>query len=259
MTFGQCVAPYGGALAARGLSGPAFPVAAAEAAAIGVLQECVALLVIVLGETRLLKRLLPLADPVSQQRLDLAAERLNGSLAGLNWQQILARTPEPEALERRVRQDSRFSQCVAPYGGALAIGLGRLLNQPEFAAGERARQLVQSVEDGALPERAFGQCVAPYGGALAAGRGVYRFGKSGGGVAGFRGDRLPLRAAGRGGRRYLRGRPDADGVCDRDCGDAAFGGGDGADGGDAGGRGRGGLRAIDDAGLVGGRDAEFSR
>ena len=107
-----------------------------------------------LGETRLLKRLLPLADPVNQQRLDLAAERLNGSLAGLNRQQILARTPEPEALERRVRQDSRFSQCVAPYGGALAIGLGRLLNQPEFAAGERARQLVQSVEDGALPERA---------------------------------------------------------------------------------------------------------
>ena len=70
------------------------------------LQECVALLVIVLGETRLLKRLLPLADPVNQQRLDLAAERLNGSLAGLNRQQILARTPEPEALERRVRQDS---------------------------------------------------------------------------------------------------------------------------------------------------------
>ena len=79
------------------------------------LQKCVALLVIVLGETRLLKRLLPLADPVSQQRLDLAAERLNESLAGLNWQQILARTPEPEALERRA-----FGQCVAPCGGALA-------------------------------------------------------------------------------------------------------------------------------------------
>ena len=41
------------------------------------LQESVALLVIVLGETRLLKRLLPLEDPVNQQRLDRAAGRLN--------------------------------------------------------------------------------------------------------------------------------------------------------------------------------------
>ena len=147
MTFGQCVAPYGGALAARGLSGPAFPVAAVEAAALVFLQECVALLVIVLGETRLLKRLLPLADPVSQHSANALPP------TGAHWPQG-GRTPEPEALERRVRQDSRFSQCVAPYGGALAIGLGRLLNQPEFAAGERARQLVQSVEDGALPERA---------------------------------------------------------------------------------------------------------
>ena len=118
------------------------------------LQECVALLVIVLGETRLLKRLLPLADPVNQQRLNLAAERLNGSLAGLNRQQILARTPEPEALERRVRQDSLELMREAEQPEPQVEGLGRLLNQPEFAAGERARQLVQSVEDGALPERA---------------------------------------------------------------------------------------------------------
>ena len=32
-------------------------------------------------------------------------------------------------------------------------GLGRLLNQPEFAAGERARQLVQTVEERVLLER----------------------------------------------------------------------------------------------------------
>lgn len=81
------------------------------------LQECVVLLVIVLGETRLLKRLLPLADPVSQQRLDLAAERLNRSLAGLNRQQILERTPEPEALERRVRGGLRAIDGAGLVGG----------------------------------------------------------------------------------------------------------------------------------------------
>ena len=60
------------------------------------LQESVALLVIVLGETRLLKRLLPLDDPVTQQRLDWAASRLNEALAGLNRQQIQARELELE-------------------------------------------------------------------------------------------------------------------------------------------------------------------
>ena len=45
------------------------------------LQDSVALLVIVLGETRLLKRLLPLEYPASQQQLDQAAARLNESAA----------------------------------------------------------------------------------------------------------------------------------------------------------------------------------
>ena len=121
------------------------------------LHEYIALLVIVLGETRLLKRLLSLDDPVNQQRLDRAAERLNQSLSGLNRRQIQERALEMNPLERRVRQDSLELMQEAEQSGRpehRVEGLGRLLNQPEFAAGERARQLVQSVEDGALLERA---------------------------------------------------------------------------------------------------------
>lgn len=120
------------------------------------LQECVALLVIVLGETRLLKRLLPMDDPVSQRRLDRAAGRLNESLAGLNRRQIQSRRLELDDLERRVRRDSVEMMLEAEQSDLPehhVEGLSRLLNQPEFAAGERARLLVQMVEERVLAER----------------------------------------------------------------------------------------------------------
>ena len=120
------------------------------------LQECVALLVIVLGETRLLKRLLPLDDPVSQLQLDRAAGRLNESLAGLNRQQIQSRRLELDELERRVHRDSVDMMLEAEHSDLPehhVEGLSRLLNQPEFAAGERARLLVQMVEERVLAER----------------------------------------------------------------------------------------------------------
>lgn len=129
------------------------------------LHECIALLVIVLGETRLLKRTLPLADPVSQQRLDQAAERLNRALSGLNRQQIMQRTMDLDGLERRVRQDSLELMQEAEQSDRpehRVEGLGRLLHQPEFAAGERARQLVQTVEDGALLARALSAARQPW-------------------------------------------------------------------------------------------------
>ena len=119
------------------------------------LQESIALLVIVLGETRLLKRLLSLDDPASQNRLDEAAGRLNQSLAGLSRPQIEARKVELGPLERRVRQDSLELMLEAEKSDMPehhVEGLGRLLGQPEFAAGERARQLVQSVEERVLLE-----------------------------------------------------------------------------------------------------------
>ena len=120
------------------------------------LHESVALLVLVLGETRLLKRLLSLRDPVTQERLDRAAEHLNGVMAGLSRQQIQGQGIEMDTLERRVRQDSLNLMLEAEREDLpehSMEGLSRLLNQPEFAAGERARQLVQTVEERVLLER----------------------------------------------------------------------------------------------------------
>ena len=120
------------------------------------LQESIALLVIVLGEARLLKRLLPLDDSVSQERLDRASQHLNKMFAGLNRQQIESRRLELDSLEQRVRIDSLDMMQEAEQSDLPEHhleGLGRLLNQPEFAAGEQARQLVQAVEERVLLER----------------------------------------------------------------------------------------------------------
>ncbi len=130
------------------------------------LQESMALLVIVLGETRLLKRLLSLDDPASQNRLDEAAGRLNESLAGLSRPQIESREVELGSLERRVRQDSLELMLEAEKSDMPehhVEGLGRLLGQPEFAAGERARKLVQSVEERVLLERILAAAQEPAG------------------------------------------------------------------------------------------------
>lgn len=120
------------------------------------LQDSIALLVIVLGETRLLKRLLSLEDTVTQKQLDQAAERLNGLLPGLNRPQISSLHPELEPLEQRVLCDAlelmeESEQADLPEH--YVEGLSRLLNQPEFAAGERARVLVQMMEERVMLER----------------------------------------------------------------------------------------------------------
>lgn len=120
------------------------------------LQESIALLVIVLGETRLLKRLLPVDRAVDQTHLDQVAGRLNESLAGLDRLQIQSRPIDLDPLEQKVRHDSLELMLEAEQTDQPehhVDGLSRLLNQPEFAAGERARLLVQMIEERVLLER----------------------------------------------------------------------------------------------------------
>lgn len=120
------------------------------------LHESIALLVIVLDEMRLLKRMLSLGEAVSQQELDQVSESLNRSLAGLNRPQISAINPAMEPLEKRVRQaalEMMEESQEAEIPEHHVEGLSRLLNQPEFAAGERARLLVGMIEERVMLQR----------------------------------------------------------------------------------------------------------
>ena len=120
------------------------------------LQESTALLVLVLEEARLLRRLLPFGKKVDQVQLDLAASRINESLGGLNRSQMQSNHLELNSLEEQVKEGSVSLMREAETADAqehYTDGLRLLLSQPEFSRGELARELVQLVEERVLLER----------------------------------------------------------------------------------------------------------
>ena len=89
---------------------------------IAFLQESTDLLVLVLEEARLLRRILPFYSSADQDQLDQAASRLNGSLG----------------LMREAEAYGHQNHYID--------GVRLLLSQPEFSGGEPARNLVQLFE-----------------------------------------------------------------------------------------------------------------
>ena len=70
------------------------------------LEEFTALLIIVLQEARLLRRLLPLEEPTSQETLNQVANGLNDCFSGLNRADIETAQGVFTPLEERVRQNT---------------------------------------------------------------------------------------------------------------------------------------------------------
>jgi len=118
------------------------------------LEELTALLIIVLQEARLLRRLLPLEEPASQERLNQVANALNDCLAGLNGPEIAAAPGRFTPLEEQVRQNAlallRAEDAYTAAPEHYVDGLRWLLNQPEMARGSQARELVELLEEQAL-------------------------------------------------------------------------------------------------------------
>ena len=119
------------------------------------LTDCLALLIVVLQEARLLRRLLPLEDCVAANELDRSASRLNEYFGGLSHTEIESNSLELSSLEERVKRDTSDMMREAESGGPLdhhMYGLRLLLNQPEFSQSNRARELVEMSEERVLVE-----------------------------------------------------------------------------------------------------------
>ena len=119
------------------------------------LTDCLVLLIVVLQEARLLRRLLPLEDGVAAKDLDRSASKLNEYLGGLSHTEIESNNLELTSLEERVKQDTTDMMRGAESGGSLdhhMDGLRLLLNQPEFSHADRARELVEMSEERVLLE-----------------------------------------------------------------------------------------------------------
>ena len=119
------------------------------------LQEALALLVIVLQEARLLQRLLPLAEGVAQDILDQTSNTLNERLGGLSYSEIESSQQHLSPLEERVKRDTVDMMREAEYAGAQdhhVDGLRLLLDQPEFSQTNRAKEVVELLEERVLLE-----------------------------------------------------------------------------------------------------------
>lgn len=119
------------------------------------LTEFLALLIVVLRETRLLRRLLPLDEKIAKQDLEQSYSKLSECLGGLSREEIEANCLEPTSLEEGVKQDTSAMLREAEAGGPQEHhmdGLRLLLSQPEFSQGDRARELVEMLEERGLLE-----------------------------------------------------------------------------------------------------------
>lgn len=113
------------------------------------LNDALALLILILSEARLKREMLPLQEPVSQEELSRAAQRLNALWAGLNSSQVARMRLEPGPLLTQIKKAVvHLMQGEERRVGDLWVdGLRHTLAQPEFASRERARVLLEILEE----------------------------------------------------------------------------------------------------------------
>jgi heat-inducible transcriptional repressor len=117
------------------------------------LEEFLAMLIIVLEEARLLRRLLTLEEPTTQDLLNQSAGKLTELFHGADYWQLENSRLELTPLEDRVRTEAmtmlREAETSQPQD-YYVDGLRWLLNQPEFSAANSAKELVEMVEERVL-------------------------------------------------------------------------------------------------------------
>ena len=119
------------------------------------IQESLAFLILVLQEVRLRRQLLPLSEPLTSDDLQMVGNRLSDSLNGLSRLEILNKQADVSPFERTVTDmvlDIMEAEDQALYSDHYIEGLGHLLNQPEFSGGDKAREIVEVLEDKELPK-----------------------------------------------------------------------------------------------------------
>ena len=135
-------------------------------------QEFLALLVMVLRESRVRQQLVPLKEPVTQDQLTYISNKLNAVFSSLNRSEIQSRSVELTPVEKEVTGvalellKEQQEEAVPEY---YIDGLRLLFRQPELAPGSRARELTEVLEDRQTMRSLLGE--APEGGGVRIGIG----------------------------------------------------------------------------------------
>ena len=131
------------------------------------IQDLLVMLIVVLEQARLHRQLIRLPHPMEARELEESTARLRSYLMGhdqreIESQQMHLTSLEEELVEATVtvlQEEER-----AAYRNHYVDGIRNLLSQPEFAENERARAIVEGVEDGSLAQTILAE--TPEGGVL---------------------------------------------------------------------------------------------
>lgn len=127
------------------------------------------LLVLVLRGGVVKQQMLTLAEPLDQEALNEASDRLNQHLTGLVADEIKTRLGDLPSLEaslgRLVLEIMRRADAHTA-GAVYHHGLSEVLQQPEFAEGESAQGLVRVVEESSFLEAVLAEALGPEVGSL---------------------------------------------------------------------------------------------
>ena len=114
-----------------------------------VLQDSLALVVLILGGGRIKQQLITFDQVVPQPELIAITNKLNAAYSGLTRSQILAKAIELSTIEQqltdclaKIMQTENDQEYDEPY----LDGLHFMLNQPEFAYSHQVRTLMELIE-----------------------------------------------------------------------------------------------------------------
>ena len=132
------------------------------------IEEFLALLILVLEESRLKKHLIPLKMPVDQGNLTTVANKLTDVYTGLTYREIMSKTVELTPFESTVAQGTLSvlkEEAESAATEYILDGLRLMLSQPEFEGRGKALEALEVLEERPLVNRILSG--APYPGDVA--------------------------------------------------------------------------------------------
>jgi heat-inducible transcriptional repressor len=132
-------------------------------------QGRVVLMILVLRGGIIRQQMLNLSEPLEQDELSEASDRLNQLLSGLEAAEIEARLdvlPSLEANIARLVLEILRSSDAGLAGAIYRDGLSAVLDEPEFAEGDRAQGLIRVMEERSYLEEILSDGLGPEVGAV---------------------------------------------------------------------------------------------
>lgn len=125
-------------------------------------QDFLALLILLLRETRIQQQLVAFDEAISQEELTLVSNKLSAAFGGLTCSQIMAQRLELSPVEKTVTRalvHMMEAKDEQRYEEPQIEGLRHVFAQPEFATSERMLSLMEVLESGRLARSILPQVV----------------------------------------------------------------------------------------------------